>query len=421
VMKVRDWPEIQVAVRTGDTPQRERAAIARRPPHILITTPESLNLMLTTASRTALSPVRYVIVDEVHALAGSKRGVFLSVLLERLEDERRLGNNHPWKDPRLKIAPGVYIPTEPLQNLIRIGLSATARPETLIGRWLAGNNDAGEPRPLEIVQTGQRKLLDLRVICPFATNSGDDQEDAEPQNLKSQDAPLKTNPAPVRGTGHWPEVTRETLRLIREHKGTLVFGNSRQLIERLAARFQEELLKEQSATPIENQKSKAEHLKIPVILPHHGSIAKEVRLETEQALKRGEVDAVLATSSLELGIDIGSLDLVVQIDSPGNVAAGLQRVGRSGHLERATAKGRFIARGLFDLPSFGALLPLMFDGKVEETRVPENCLDIVAQQIVAACAAKPWKRADLYLMFRREMPFASLSEKQFDNVVAMLS
>ena len=158
-----------------------------------------------------------------------------------------------------------------------------------------------------------------------------------------------------------------------------------------------------------------------MILPHHGSIAKEVRLETEQKLKRGEVDAVLATSSLELGIDIGTLDLVVQIDSPGSVAAGLQRVGRAGHLEKATAKGRFVARGLYELPSFGALLPLMGEGVVEETHVPVNCLDVLAQQVVAACVVRPWKRSELFRMFRRAMPYEELLEKQFDSVVGMLS
>ena len=135
---------------------------------------------------------------------------------------------------------------------------------------------------------------------------------------------------------------------------------------------------------------------MPVILPHHGSISKEVRLETEQALKRGELDAVLATSSLELGIDVGALDLVIQVDSPGNVAGALQRVGRAGHLEKATAKGRLLARTLAELPSLGAMVPMMYEGTVEETRVPENCLDVLSQQIVAACVVRPWKRGELY-------------------------
>ncbi len=449
-MKIRDWPEIHVAVRTGDTPQKERTAIARRPPHILITTPESLNLMLTTAARTILGTTRFVIVDEVHALAGSKRGVFLSLILERLEEERRLLHGHiapahiapgspgvtprttkrrpkPPEAARLKIAPGVFIPIDPLTDLIRIGLSATARPEETIARWLAGNDDTGNPRPIEIIRTGQRKRLDLQVICPFG-GSGKSADLSEEPELASSDADPKQPKA--KGTGHWPEVTRSILQMIREHHSTLVFGNSRRLIERLAARFQDELLAEDElnkdqAAPnesIENRKSTIGNH--PIILPHHGSIAKEVRLETEQALKRGEVDAVLATSSLELGIDIGNLDLVIQIDSPGNVAAGLQRVGRAGHLEKATAKGRFLARGLYELPSFGALLPLMFEGIVEETHIPENCLDVLAQQIVAACVVRPWKRKSLFEIFRRAMPYAGknpLTEKQFDSVIGMLS
>jgi ATP-dependent Lhr-like helicase len=441
------WPEITVAVRTGDTPQKERAAIARRPPHILITTPESLNLMLTSGSRAALGTVRFVIVDEVHALAGSKRGVFLSLLLERLEEERLLlnraapailpavategagkaGAKRQKSQGRLKIAPGVYVPTEPLADLIRIGLSATARPEEEIGRWLAGYDDQGNPRPIEIVRSGQRKRLDLQVVCPFGPGgAGVPREGLEEEPELSADG----EPKP-RGTGHWPEVTRAILRMIREHRSTLVFGNSRRLIERLAARFQDELLAEAELHEREAAKHASNGVAFPpppppppeppVILPHHGSISKEVRLETEQALKRGEVDAVLATSSLELGIDIGTLDLVIQIDSPGNVAAGLQRVGRAGHLEKATAKGRLLARGLYELGSFAALVPLMFEGKVEETRVPENCLDVLAQQVVAACVPRHWKRAVLYRMFRRATPYHQLTEKQFDLVVGMLS
>ena len=432
-----EWPAIRVAVRTGDTPQKGRAAIARRPPHILITTPESLNLMLMTGARGVLSTVRYVIVDEVHALAGSKRGVFLSLVLERLEEERRgsdegqMINDKKGSRRAVKIAPGVYVQSEPVGDLVRIGLSATVHPEEEIGRWLAGCDDRGKPRPMEIIRTGQRKRLDLGVVCPFAIGAEEALEAREKERAGGNGEPR------VKGTGHWPEVTRAILQMIREHRSTLVFGNSRRLIERLAARFEEELEGERDAgmLPAAGESSgkgqihargrkhgtQGEAPRIPVILPHHGSIAKEVRLETEQALKRGEVDAVLATSSLELGIDIGSLDLVVQIDSPGNVAAGLQRVGRAGHLEKATAKGRFVARGSFELGGFAALLPLMFEGKVEETRVPVNCLDVLAQQVVAACVVRPWKRERLHRMFKRAMPYRGLTEKQFESVVGMLS
>ena len=401
-MGVENWPEISLAVRTGDTPQKERAAITRRPPHILITTPESLNLMMTSGGRGGLSTARFLIVDEVHALAGSKRGVFLGLVLERLEEERRMMAEGSG-GRGLKIAPGVYVPAEPLQPLVRIGLSATARPEELIGAWLAGMDDEERPRAMEIVRSGQRKRLDLGVVCPFG---GEEEEKLTPEERREK------------GVGHWPEVTRAVLRMIREHRSTLVFANSRRLIERMAGRFIDALEEEREYS----EKHPEQHVpRIPVILPHHGSISKEVRLETEQALKRGEVDAVLATSSLELGIDVGALDLVIQVDSPGNVAGALQRVGRAGHLEKATAKGRLLARGLGELPSLGAIVPLMYAGVVEETRVPENCLDVLAQQIVAACAVRPWKRGALYRVMRRATPYRNLSEKQFDSVVAMLS
>lgn len=401
----RAWPEMTVALRTGDTPQSQRAAIVKRPPHILITTPESLNLMLTSSARTVLATARFVIVDEVHALAGSKRGTFLSLLLERLEAERAALESGKG-GRRLKIAPGVYVPTQPAGPLVRIGLSATARPEELIARWLAGYDDAGNARAIEIVPAGQRKRLDIGVVCPFSATDDEEEAAVDPEEKKR------------RPVGHWREVTRSVLQMIRDHRSTLVFGNSRRLVERLAAKFQDELMAE-----AEYQEKHPEQAlpKAPVILPHHGSIAREVRLETEQKLKRGEVDAVLATSSLELGIDVGALDLVIQVDSPGNVASALQRVGRAGHLEKATAKGRLLARGLGELPGFGALVPLMYAGQVEETRIPQNPLDVLAQQVVAACVPRSWKRGDLFRIFRRAMPYATLTEKQFDNVVAMLS
>jgi ATP-dependent Lhr-like helicase len=419
-----EWPEIHVGVRTGDTPQRERAAMVRRPPHILITTPESLNLLLTTGGRAGLAGVKFLIVDEVHALAGSKRGVFLSLVMERLEEERKHEGTKTRRSTKgggkgVKIAPGVYVGAEEVGEMVRIGLSATARPEEVIGGWLAGCDEKGELRPMEIVRAGQRKRLDLGVVCPFG---GEEELALTPEERKEK------------GVGHWPEVTRAVLTLIREHRSTLVFANSRRLIERMAGNFIEVLEQEQLKRTSEPRPSGSGRLgmhgqSLPDgrgsetlrILPHHGSISKEVRLETEQALKRGELDAVLATSSLELGIDVGALDLVVQVDSPGNVAGALQRVGRAGHLEKATAKGRLLARTLQELPSLGALVPLMVEGVVEETRVPVNCLDVLAQQIVAACVARPWKRGELYRVLRRAMPYRGLTEKQFDNVVGMLS
>lgn len=377
------WPEITVGLRTGDTPARERAALIKSPPHILITTPESLNLMLTSAARTTLRGVQYVIVDEVHSLAGNKRGVFLSILLERLESERTQSS----PAGRQRIAPGVYVSSQPPHPLVRIGLSATARPEEEIAHWLAGYDEQGDPRPIEIVRAGQRKRLDLAVECPFPPAWERTEED---------------------GTSNNPFVARRVLQLIREHHSTIVFSNARRLVERMAAMIQEELTGEKESD-------------IPRILPHHGSIDKQVRLQTEEALKTGKLSAVIATSSLELGIDVGALDLVIQLDSPGSVAAGLQRVGRAGHLEKATARGRLLARTLNDLPPLAGIVPLMLKGEVEETRIIKNPLDVLAQQVVAACSVQTWPREDLFKLFRRSTCYASLPEKQFDSVLTMLS
>lgn len=395
-MKAR-WPQITVAVRTGDTTPAARAQMLRTPPHILITTPESLNLLLTTRGRSILTDVRFVIVDEVHALAGNKRGVFLSLVLERLEELRQQAVGMAPGAKRTKIAPGVFVKAEPAPPLVRIGLSATARPEEVIANWLGGFDDDGKPRPVEIARAGQRKRLDLQVMCPFWGEAITDERFLDPEGR-----PL--------GKSHWPQVTKRLRTLVKEHRSTLIFANSRRLVERLAA----ELL--DSADRLDG--TKPEPL---TLLPHHGSISKEVRLETEQALKRGELQAVIATNSLELGIDVGALDLVVQVDSPGTVAGALQRVGRAGHLEKATAKGRLLARRLGELPSLAALTPLMVEGLVEELRVPQNCLDVLSQQVCAACVVAPQKRARLLKVIRRSAGYAKLSDKQFESVVQMLS
>lgn len=377
------WPDLRIAVRTGDTPQKARAAMLRHPPHLLITTPESLNLLLTSAGRHMLRSVRVVIVDEVHALAGSKRGVFLSILLERLEDLRR-----ERAAGKRKVAPGVYLQTPPPPPLARIGLSATARPAEEIARWLGGCEDAGRMRPVAIIDTGQRKRLDVQVLCPWQ------EEEAR---------------------SHWPAVARRLLQLIREHRSTLVFANARRLVERLVKMLDE------AAAPSGADAPAPAAGQPRAILPHHGSISKNVRLATEEALKRGELSAVVTTSALELGIDIGTLDLVCQVDSPGTVAAALQRVGRAGHLEKATAKGRLIPRLAGDLPALAALVPLMLAGQVEAVRLPDNCLDVLAQQIVAACVGKTWLRRDLLRLMRRAAPYRRLAEDQFNGVLDMLA
>lgn len=366
------WPDIRVALRTGDTPQKDRAAILRDPPHLLITTPESLHLMLTSAARKILRTTRYVIIDEVHAIAPTKRGTFLSLLLERLDHERHAGRTR-----KTKVAPGVYLAPDDVPPLVRIALSATVRPPERIAAWLSPD------RPMQVVNTGQRKRLDLAVQCPWGL----------------------ADPALAGDKSNWPAVVRLLLQLIREHRSTLVFANSRRLVERLLG------MMEQHALGTE----------LPPMQPHHGSIAKEVRLATEQLLKAGDLAAVFATSSLELGIDIGALDLVCQVESPGNIAAALQRVGRAGHLEKATAKGRMIPKSVPDLAQFAALIPLMLEGRVEETVIPTNCLDVLAQQIVACCAVEPWDATALFTLLTRSGNYRDLPRAQFDAVVEMLS
>ncbi|HUT21434.1 MAG TPA: DEAD/DEAH box helicase, partial [Anaerolineae bacterium] len=272
-----DVPEVRSAVRTGDTPQRRRAAMSRRPPHILITTPESLYIILATAKfREALSTVRYVIVDEIHAVSDSKRGVHLSLSLERLDRFVSLRSS----STNVEVMPPV-----------RIGLSATQKPLDEIAGFLVGCDDQGRRRPCEIVDAGGRKNLDVRVIAPV-----DDLLEAQYDAI-------------------WASSYDHLLSMIRAHKTTLIFANSRYLTERTALRLGELSSEEPVA-----------------VRAHHGSMSKEVRLEAEDLLKKGELDALVATSSLELGIDVGHIDLVCQIQSPKSLSRGMQRVGRAGHL-----------------------------------------------------------------------------------------
>ena len=290
---------LSVAVRTGDTPPKERAAMLKSPPDILITTPESLFLMLTSRARETLRGVRVVIVDEVHAVAGTKRGAHLALSLERLE--RLVG--------------------EPVQ---RIGLSATQRPLEEIGRFVSGG------RPIELVDAGTRKELDLRVVVP-----------------------LEDMREPGEGNSIWPSIYPALLELVREHRSTIVFVNNRRLAERLALRLNE---------LAEDEIARA----------HHGSLAREQRVEVEELLKKGDIPCLVATSSLELGIDMGAVDLVVQVESPKSVARGLQRVGRAGHRLDEASKGRIFPKFRADLLESAVVVRRMKEGLIEETRVPRN-------------------------------------------------
>ncbi|HEV7515609.1 MAG TPA: DEAD/DEAH box helicase, partial [Thermoanaerobaculia bacterium] len=350
---------IRTLVRTGDTPASVRAAMVKRPPHILVTTPESLYILLTSDSgRRMLQTTRTVIVDEIHAVADDKRGSHLALSLERLE--------------ALVGAQG--------RRLSRVGLSATQRPIEEVARFLVGARE-GEAGACTIVDVGHRRAMDLGIEVPGS--------------------PLEA----VMSAETWQEVYDRLADLIRAHGTTLVFTNTRRLAER-AARFLEDRLGEGQ------------------IATHHGSLSKEKRLEAERRLKAGELKALVATASLELGIDIGSVDLVCQIASTRSIATFLQRVGRSGHHLGGLPKARIFPTSRDELIECAALVDAARRGELDRLYIPEKPLDILAQQIVAAVAANPaegWKEDDLFATFRRAYPYRNLPREEFDEVVEMLA
>jgi ATP-dependent helicase Lhr and Lhr-like helicase len=362
--------QLRVSVRTGDTPQAERAAMLRRPPDILITTPESLFLLLTSQARKLLGTVDTLIVDEVHAVAGTKRGSHLALSVERLDQ----------------------LLDAPMQ---RIGLSATQRPLEEIGRFVSGG------RPIELVDAGVSKELDLEVVVPL--------EDM--RELPSTGG--LTHPAPADGQemdvgteratqSIWPSIYPALLELVRAHRSTIVFVNNRRLAERLALRL--------------NELADAE-----VARAHHGSLAREQRVQVEEELKAGRIPCLVATSSLELGIDMGAVDLVIQVESPKSVARGLQRIGRAGHSLDAVSRGRIFPKFRADLLESAVVVQRMRQGAIEETQIPRNPLDVLAQQIVAICADAEIEVADLHRLVRGAYPFADLSRVQLENVLDMLA
>ena len=352
-------PEIRVGVRTGDTTPAERQSMLRRPPDLLITTPESLHLLLTARrSREMLRDVRYVIVDEIHTLCGEKRGTFLAVLLERLE----------------------HLVGRPV---VRVGLSATQRPLERVARFLGGYDGDGNPRPVEIVDCGMRKDLDLAVLSPA---------------LDFRQLPHAEGQAP----SAWPLIYARLLELVRDHTSTLIFANNRRAVERIAAEMNR----------------LAGHR---MVRAHHGSVSKEYRREIESDLKAGRLPALVATASLELGIDMGAIDLVCQVETPTSVASGLQRVGRAGHAYRATSVGRLIPKTRSDLLRMAGMARSMLRGEISAVHVPENALDVLAQQIVAMTAAEAWDVDALYGCLRRADPYHRLPRSSFDSVLDMLS
>jgi ATP-dependent Lhr-like helicase len=347
---------VRVLVRSGDTPASARAAMQRKPPHILVTTPESLYILLTSDSgRAMLRTVRTVILDEIHAVAGSKRGAHLALSIERLET---LVVDHAAGEGRRV-------------NLQRIGLSATQKPIADVGNLLVGPG-----RACELVDIGHRRDLDLAIEVP--------------------ESPLET----VCSHDTWGEILKRMAELIQAHRTTLVFVNTRKLAERIAARLTEVLGKDQ-------------------VTSHHGSLARERRLEAEERLKSGNLRALVATSSLELGIDIGDVDLVIQAGVTATIATLLQRVGRSGHALSRTPKGRIFPLTEDDLVTATALLHTVRHGELDRTPQPGQPLDILAQQIVAACVAETWDEERLYATFRRAWPYRALTREDFDAVVTL--
>jgi ATP-dependent Lhr-like helicase len=364
--------QLRIAVRTGDTPQKERAAMLRNAPDILITTPESLFLLLTSRARELLRSVDTVILDEVHAVAGTKRGAHLALSLERLQ--RLVGDR-------------------PIQ---RIGLSATQRPLEEIGRFVGGG------RPIELVDAGVAKQLDLQVVVPIE----DMRELGSPGQLNQQrqeaDGSYITAGLEVGSSSIWPSIYPALLALVREHRSTIVFVNNRRLAERLALRL--------------NELAESE-----VARAHHGSLAREQRVIIEEDLKAGRIPCLVATSSLELGIDMGAVDLVVQVESPKSVARGLQRIGRAGHTLDAISKGRIFPKFRADLLESAVVAQRMREGAIEETQIPRNPLDVLAQQIVAICAEEEIEVAELHSLVCGAYPFAELSRGQLENVLDMLA
>src|SRR5213593_191109 len=348
--------EIRTVVRTGDTPAAERQAMVHRPPHILVTTPESLFLILTSErAREMLRSVRTVIVDEIHAVARDKRGSHLALSLERLE----------------------HLAGRRLQ---RIGLSATQKPIEDIAQFLVGAHRAPAPesRAPTIIDSGHARALDLAIEIPSS--------------------PLEA----VMAGEVWDELYDRLAQLVGAHRTTLVFVNTRRLAERLTLHLSERI--------------GAEH-----VTSHHGSLSKEKRLDAETRLKEGKLKALVATASLELGIDIGTVDLVCQIGSTRSIATLLQRVGRAGHHLQAVPKGRLFPLSRDELIECAALVRATAERRLDRLVIPRHPLDILAQQIVAAVAADDWDEAALYELVRGAYPYRDLTRKDFDDVVQMLA
>jgi ATP-dependent Lhr-like helicase len=356
-------PDITTGMRTGDTPADARRRFPTHPPDILITTPESLFLLLTSRAREALAHVDTVIVDEVHSVVATKRGAHLALSLERLDE----------------------LLERPAR---RIGLSATVRPLDEVARFLGG------PRPVTVVAPPSEKAFDLSVVVPVEDMAAIGEVSDEPASGSAAGLPERSS--------IWPHIDERLVELIRAHRSTIVFANSRRLAERLCANLNE-LAGEELARA------------------HHGSVSREQRTEIEEDLKAGRLPAVVATSSLELGIDMGAVDLVIQVEAPSSVASGLQRIGRAGHQVGAVSRGIVFPKFRGDLVESAVVVERMRAGAIEAMRYPRNPLDVLAQQVVAMVAMDDWTIDDLEALVRRAAPFAELPRSALDSVLDMLS
>ena len=342
-------PEIRAAVRTGDTLMQERQRMLKRPPHILVTTPESLYILLTAQrSRGILTDVNTIIVDEIHAVADDKRGAHLALSLERLD-------------------------ALTVHRAVRIGLSATQKPIETVAHFLTGNH---RPDPV-VVNVGHKRQMDLAIEVPG-------------QEL-----------GPVASNELWDEIYDRICELVQQHRSTLVFVNTRRLAERVSFNL-------------------AERMGEDVVGAHHGSLARKLRLDAESKLKNGELKVLVATASLELGIDIGHVDLALHIGSPRSIGVSLQRFGRAGHWRGAVPKGRFFPTTRDELIECAALVRSIHHGELDRLIIPEAPLDILAQQIVAVCAVEEWGEDELFTLVKRAYPYRDLERKDFDDLLTML-
>ncbi len=459
--------DIAVGLRTGDTPQKERRAMAKTPPDILITTPESLYLMLSSGVREILGSTEAVIVDEIHAVAQTKRGSHLALTLERLDELTRafraagpVAAGDPPPPPVAKASSGAGPPTAPpaagasAPGIQRIGLSATQRPLERIAQFLVGPK-----RKCEIVDAGRRKPLDLEIVVPV-----EDMADPGAPAYPSEDGPPPTEIEPsahVRSI--WPAIYPKLVELVQEHTSTIIFVNNRRAAERLAKRINElangegeqELPATEHAGHSARERASADDAVpgggtvggpiseealatggdggspavtgpagpeafVEIARAHHGSLSHEERTLVEEMLKSGELPCLVATSSLELGIDMGAVDLVIQVESPKSVTRGLQRIGRAGHGIGETSKGRIFPKYRGDLLECAVVARRMREGEIEETTIPQNPLDVLAQHLVSMAALDEWRVDDVEALVTATEPFHELSREQLENVLDML-